>query len=107
MNDLRTDVLAALTEAGEDGLTLPALSTALGMPKSTIQPVLTELVSRLTIRSTQGLRNVRYWIPSEARLKSEEAANQVRIVPPLKVSKERRELYDRINAERLSIPSIG
>jgi len=106
-SDIRRDILDALATAGEDGLTLAAISTATGFGQASLRPVLSELGGSMAIRSTQAGRNVRFWIPSESRLKAEEALRQVRIAPPLKVNKERQELYARLEAERNAITSIG
>ena len=106
-SDIRRDILDALAEAGEDGLTLAALSTATKFGQASLRPVLSELGGSMAIRSTQAGRNVRFWIPSAERLLAEDRLRNIRVAPPLKINKERQELYARLEAERNAITSIG
>lgn len=106
-SDIRRDILEVLALAGEDGMTIAAISTATKFGQASLRPVLSELGGTMAIRSTQAGRNVRFWIPSEARLLAEEQSRQVRIAPPLKIDKQRSDLYARLNAERGEIKSIG
>lgn len=106
-SDIRRDILDALATAGEDGLTIAAIATATKFGLASLRPVLAELGGTMVIRSTQAGRNMRFWIPSAERLRAEEEARQVRVVPPLKIDKARRELYAELAAARAAIRSLG
>jgi len=106
-SDIRREVLDLLATVGEDGMTLASLSTGTKFGLASLRPILAELGGSMAIRSTQGVRNVRYWIPSESRLRAEEDARQVRLVPPLKIDKVRSELYAELAAARAAIRSLG
>jgi len=106
-SDIRRDILELLAAAGEDGLTLAALSTATKFGQASLRPVLSELGGSMAIRSTQGVRNVRYWVPTAARLQAEEELRNVREFKPLKLDRAKLERYAELDAARGKIKSIG
>jgi hypothetical protein len=104
---IRQDILVVLQKAGDEGMTIASIASQLECGQACLRAILAELGGTMAIRSTQGLRNVRFWIPSEERLKAEEEARKVQVTHPLKIDRVRRELYERIAQERLAIVSIG
>lgn len=105
--DIKAEILKALEKVGDDGMTIASIAYTLKLREACLRPVLSELGGNMAIRSTQGFRNVRYWIPSEAQLKAEEEARNIRPFRPLKLDRAKLEIYAEIDAARLAIPSIG
>lgn len=65
--------------------------------------------SRGAIRSGYVAGKVGYFIPTPAQIEAEQVAiaRSTCWTPEHKVSKERSDLYARLNAERTAVPSIG
>lgn len=63
-------------------------------------PTMRVLLADLPVRRTMAERSPRYYLPSEAQLSAERRAAEVPVFRPLAVTRERRELYERLAAER-------
>lgn len=75
---------------------------------SSILTMLNELVAAGKVRRTNAKRSIGFYIPTEAMLNAERlVAQETPKRPPLKIDRQRQELYARLDNERNSIRSIG
>lgn len=101
-------VLSWLRSKDGDVVLVTSLSKKFMVGDASMLTLLNELVACGKVRRSTAKRTLGFYIPTDAQLNAERRANEeVRQTQPLKVDRQRRELYAQLEAARASIRSIG
>jgi hypothetical protein len=86
-----------------------SIANGIGISQASVKVTLTDMAIRGRVRGGSINGKAAYFIPTAEQLEREELARQNMPAwrPEHRISQAKREIYERINAERLAIPSIG
>jgi predicted transcriptional regulator len=91
-----------------DVVVISAIAKKFKVGQSSMMTLLNELVACGKVRRSGSKKSAGFYVPSIGQINAERRmAEEEQIRPPLKVSKERAELYAKLEAARASIRSIG
>jgi methylmalonyl-CoA mutase cobalamin-binding subunit len=101
-------VLEWLRSKSGDVVVVSSIAKKFKVGSASILTLLNELAAEGKVRRSNAKRSVGFYVPSQGMLNAErKAAEQAQVAPAHKISKQRQELYARLDKERNSYPSIG
>jgi DNA-binding IclR family transcriptional regulator len=101
-------LMAWLRSKSGDVVVISAIAKKFKVGHSSMMALLNELVACGKVRRSNSKKSAGFYVPSVGQINAERRMAELEQVrPPLKVSKERAELYAQLAAVRDSIKSIG
>lgn len=103
------EIIGYLKSMNGEIMLVTKIAKHFGVGHSAIGKMLSDIAITQAIRQTKIFESKAFYIPTQAQLDAEAKTMSLPQwrVGEHKINRERRELYDRINAERSGIKSIG